>query len=251
MHEAALLKAGLVGHYLPLKIEAKAIPAAIKGLVALGFQGLNVTAPHKEAVIPYLTTLSPNAKAIGAVNTLIPDGEGFSGDNTDGPGFTAAYLTNSPNSSALVYGAGGAARAVIHGLRSQGIQVLVTARKFEAAERLAQEFGQKAVSLNELSSLGALAIVVNATSASYVSDLDPVPSLTLAAGALVIDLNYGRPRNHWETLAQAVNGTFYDGLPMLAQQARLSFNLWTKANLALDPFMDQLKIYAKSLTPHA
>jgi shikimate dehydrogenase len=245
MHLAALKQARLSGHYLPLTLKAENVPPAIKGLAALGFKGLNVTAPHKEVVIPHLTRLSPEAQAIGAVNTLVPDQGGFSGHNTDAPGFAAAYLKERAAQQALIYGAGGAARAVIQALRTQGFSVSVTARNLLAAQKLAQEFGQKALALADLPNAGTYSFVINATSASYAADLNPVPPLTLANNAIVIDLNYGRPDNHWQKLAANSGGLFYDGLPMLAWQACLSFNLWTGANLGITPFSGALAIYLR------
>jgi shikimate dehydrogenase len=245
MHEAALKKAQLPGHYLPLTLKAEALPAAIAGLRALGFRGLNVTAPHKEAVIPFLTGLSTEAKEIGAVNTLIPDGPGFRGANTDAPGFGAAYLTHRPAQKALIYGAGGAARAIIQALRAKRFSVFVAARNPLAAQKLAQEFGQKSLNLADLAKEAPYPIVINATSASYAPDLDPIPTLTLASGALVVDINYGRPKNYWQNLAAQNNGEFFEGLPMLAEQARLSFNLWTGADITIEPFNEALAIYLK------
>jgi shikimate dehydrogenase len=245
MHVNALSRVGLTGHYLPLKVEAKSLKAALAKLSALEFKGLNVTAPHKQAVMPHLMAISPDAQAIGAVNTLLPAPGGFAGHNTDSPGFAAAYLSQPPGQTALVYGAGGAARAVIQALKANGLRVFVTARSLEPAQRLAQEFGQKAIGVNDLAAHGPYPILVNASSASYEADLNPAPQPPLSPGALVVDINYGRPFNHWERLATDAGARFEDGLAMLANQARLSFNLWTNTNVDLSPFTEALSVYLK------
>jgi shikimate dehydrogenase len=244
MHQAALSEARLSGYYLPLKVDQRELKTALDGLLALGFGGLNVTAPHKEAVIPHLFSLSPAARIIGAVNTLKATAQGYEGHNTDAPGFAAAYLKSlSPGQKAVLYGAGGAARAVIQAFKSQDLEILVTARNFEAAGKLAAEFQQKAVPLAEIEAHSPYSIAVNATSASYAADLDPAPDIPLTSGGLVIDLNYGRPDNYWSQLAAKNGGRFFDGLPMLAQQARLSFNIWTRAEVSLKPFSQALSVY--------
>jgi shikimate dehydrogenase len=245
MHQAALAQAGLFGYYLPLKLEAADLPAAVAGLAALGFQGLNVTAPHKEAIAPYLVSLSPEAKEIGAVNTLSPAPGGYSGHNTDAPGFATAYLNDPPVSKALVFGAGGAARAVIQALKSRGLAVSVVARNPQAAAKLAKEFGQSAGEIKDLPNQKPYPIVVNASSASYEKELSPLPKIPLAAEGLVVDVNYGRPDNYWSALAGAAGARFEDGLGMLAHQARLSFNLWTQADIGLSPFAGALAVYLR------
>jgi shikimate dehydrogenase len=244
MHQAALSEARLSGYYLPLKVSRRELKTALDGLLALGFGGLNVTAPHKEAVIPHLFSLSPAARIIGAVNTLKATDLGYEGHNTDAPGFAAAYLKDlSPGQKAVLYGAGGAARAVIQAFKSLDLEILITARNFEAAGKLAGEFHQKAVPLAEIGACSPCSIVVNATSASYAADLDPAPNFPVSPGGLVIDLNYGRPDSYWSRLAAKNGSRFSDGLPMLAQQACLSFNIWTRAEISVKPFTQALSVY--------
>jgi shikimate dehydrogenase len=248
MHEAALKKAHLPGSYLPLVARAEDLSAILAGLRALNFQGLNVTAPLKEAVIPHLTGLSETAKAIGAVNTLVPTAAGYRGDNTDAPGFSRAYLANLGQRKALIYGAGGAARAIIYALRAQEIATTVVARNPQAAAKLAQEFGQTAAPLAELGRLEPFPLVINATSASYEKDLDPAPQIALTPEALVIDINYGRPDNYWAALAALKGAAFQDGLPMLAHQAKLSFQFWVGPTIEPDfaTFEAALKLYVQN-----
>jgi shikimate dehydrogenase len=245
MHQAALAQAGLFGYYLPLRLESADLKAAVLGLAALGFQGLNVTAPHKETIAPFLASLSKEAETIGAVNTLLSSPDGYVGYNTDAKGFAAAYLHNPPGQKALVFGAGGAARAVIQALKSKNLAVVVAARNPEAALKLAQRFEETAITLDDLAKAPPFPVVVNASSASYPADLNPLPKVTVAADGLVVDINYGRSDNYWTSLAKASGARFEDGLGMLAHQARLSFNLWTKEDLGLSPFAGALAVYLR------
>ena len=157
MHNAAYAALGLDWAYVPLPVAPERVGDAVRGLVALGFAGANVTVPHKQAVIPYLDELTPVAQAIGAVNTIVvrPDGS-LLGDSTDGAGFMAdlrahdvlvgegqrietdkritpedpAYTVSpchpvpvSLCNRVLVLGAGGAARAVVYALAEAGATV--------------------------------------------------------------------------------------------------------------------------------
>ena len=98
MHNAAYAALGLDWAYVPLPVAPERVGDAVRGLVALGFAGANVTVPHKQAVIPYLDELTPVARAIGAVNTIVvqPDGS-LLGDSTDGAGFMADLSTQTAN----------------------------------------------------------------------------------------------------------------------------------------------------------
>jgi shikimate dehydrogenase len=170
MHNTAYAALGLDWAYVPLQVAPERVGDAVRGLVALGFAGANVTVPHKQAVIPFLDELTPVAQAIGAVNTIVvrPDGS-LLGDSTDGAGFMAdlrahdvlvgegqrietdrriapedpAYtvsplhpVTVSPCRRVLVLGAGGAARAVVYALAEAGATVAIANRTLDNAEAL-------------------------------------------------------------------------------------------------------------------
>jgi shikimate dehydrogenase len=175
MHNAAYAALGLDWAYVPLSVAPERVGDAVRGLVALGFAGANVTVPHKQAVMPYLDELTPIARAIGAVNTIVvrPDGS-LLGDSTDGAGFMAdlsahdvlvgagqrietdkritpknsAYTVSplhpvllSPCQRVLVIGAGGAARAVVYALVETGATVAVANRTLATAQELCQTIG--------------------------------------------------------------------------------------------------------------
>jgi shikimate dehydrogenase len=155
LHAAALERMGLQGEYRlypvpPLPEGAQLLAETIARVRAGDIQGLNVTIPHKQAVLPYLDLLTPQAQAIGAVNSIFCQAGALTGDNTDAPGFLSdlqrflAKVEQPPDNSdsplgsriALVLGAGGAARAVVYALWQAGWQVTVAARHLEQAAAL-------------------------------------------------------------------------------------------------------------------
>jgi shikimate dehydrogenase len=240
-----MAQAGLRGAYLPFRAEAGDLPLILPALLALGFRGLNVTVPLKEAVLPLLARLSPAAAAIGAANTLLASPAGWEGHNTDAPGFAEAFLKDLAPCPALVLGAGGAARAALRALLDGGFSPSVSSRRPEAAAALAREFSEK--SGREVRPVpwlrfgGPWRLAVNALSASSPEELgESPPDPSLEPGGLMADLNYGRPRNWFRERALASGASFRDGLPMLAAQARLSFILWTgRDDVPLAPFLEE------------
>ncbi|HSH05867.1 MAG TPA: shikimate dehydrogenase [Anaerolineae bacterium] len=142
MHNAALQALNLNYVYLPLPTPPQQLAAALAGLPALGFRGVNVTIPHKQTVIPHLDTLTPGAQALGAVNSIIIDENGrLHGDNTDWQGFLrslpASYHTSTNTKQpAIVLGAGGSARAIVYALAQQNHPIHILARRPEQAQQL-------------------------------------------------------------------------------------------------------------------
>jgi shikimate dehydrogenase len=253
MHQAALAAVGLSGAYLPLDLSSADPVSAIGGLHEAGFDGLNVTVPLKLAVMPGLVSLSAEARRVGAVNTLIRRPAGWHGDNTDALGFREAYQRRlRPARAVLVLGAGGAARAALRALaparpsRSQiAPAVTLAARRPEAARALAGglegDLAVEAAAWESLPRRGPFDLIVNATSASSPEELgDSALRIPLVPGGAVVDLNYGRPRNHWLELAIDSHAFFADGRAMLAQQARRSFRLWTGLDAGIGPFRGAL-----------
>ncbi|MDY7042096.1 MAG: shikimate dehydrogenase, partial [Chloroflexota bacterium] len=149
MHNAAFDALGLNWRYVPLPVPPRQVEAAVRGLAALGFRGANVTVPHKRAAMPALDSIGPGARALGAVNTLVvsqrADGSPLIGGyNTDCAGFAAALREGGfepeGGGNAVVIGAGGAARAVVHGLLCSGIgEIVVLNRTLERALALVSD----------------------------------------------------------------------------------------------------------------
>ncbi len=241
IHTAALEARGIDAVYLAHAVRPEALPAAIEGLRALGALGANLTLPHKERAMELLDELEPAARAIGAVNTIVRDGERLIGTNTDGAGLARALSEEGvrlAGARVLVVGAGGAARAAAYGLGEAGAaHVAIAARRAERAEAIARELGAK-ISALELggAALGEEAertdLLVQATSATLgdapeaAAFAAALPIARLPAHAGVVDLVYS-PRETAVLRAAAARGLrTIDGLGMLVWQAALAFERW-------------------------
>ena len=231
MQNAALRAAGLRDwRYMRLPLPPARFAEVVRALHARGFTGVNVTIPHKEVALELADEASPLAEAIGAANTLTfaPDGT-IHADNTDAPGLLDALpVTHAPNGrTALVLGAGGSARAVVHALVQAGARVAVWNRTPERAEQLAARFGAQVAE-------GPMAadIVVNCTSSGLIGDADafkslPVDADHVGAGSCVVDLVYRDGGTPLLAAARAWGAETVDGREILVAQGAASFERWT------------------------
>lgn len=245
LHTAALKAAGLEGSYSLFPVDP-ARPdelAHLLGRVRSGeIHGLNVTIPHKQAVLSLLDELSETAKAIGAVNTIHAKDGRLIGDNTDAAGFwddvsslmvnRKSKITNhqSPitnHQSALVLGAGGSARAVVFALKAHGWEVSVAARRIEQAQALVTELGlQAAQSLD--SQTTSFELLVNTTPLGMTPNIETCAwDRGFPPGAFVYDLVYNPPETLLIKRARTAGLQASNGLGMLIEQAALAFELWT------------------------
>lgn len=239
MHNAAFRSLGLDWVYLPLAVPPQSLPQALAGLEALGFRGANVTIPHKEQVLLGLDEVAPEARSLGAVNTLVAVDGRMVGYNTDVAGFLAA-MDNAGCSPrrAVVLGAGGAARAAVYALLSHGVTVTVANRSPQRAQGLVSSLAAPSLRadtcpLETLALRDALSradLLVNATPAGMWPAIDATPlppGTSLHAGLAVMDLVY----NPLETLllrqARQAGATVINGMDMLIHQGAVAFQLWT------------------------
>jgi shikimate dehydrogenase len=238
MHNAAFQALGLDWHYDRLLAPPGQVGGLLAGLAARGYRGANVTVPHKEAVLPFLARLGGQAQAIGAVNTLVWGPEGWTGHNTDAAGFLAALREvgfEPAGASALVLGAGGAARAVVYALSAAGCSLAIHNRTPERAAGLAADMASvggppvQAISLAELQP-DAIDLLVNATSLGLGTQAgasawpEPRP---LPAHWTVYDLVYKPAETALLARARAAGAAAVGGLGMLVHQGALAFELWT------------------------
>lgn len=246
IHTAALASTGIDAVYVAFPVPPEQLPAAVGGLRALGALGANVTLPHKERVMELLDELEPAARAIGAVNTIVRDGERLIGTNTDGAGLARSLGeagVRLDGARVLVVGAGGAGRASVFGLAQAGAaEIAVAARRLEQAERLVEELAVstrvplRAVDLRDEALrevAGRTDLLVQATSATLgdsaygASFAAVLPLSSLPESAVVVDLVYV-PRETAVMKAAAARGLrTVDGLGMLVWQAALAFERWT------------------------
>jgi shikimate dehydrogenase len=240
MHEAAYRELRLPWRYVALRVEPSHLEAALEGLSALGFRGVNVTVPHKVAAAARCATLTAEARAAGAVNTLLPGQGGWHGALTDGLALAQAVGEEAPavlERPALVLGAGGAARAAVTALVTAGVpRVAVQARRAEAARALAEAVGGPVEAVDRAPA--DIGLVVNATPAGGLVALEEpgLPADALERRDVLADYAYrpdGRPTAAVAG-ARAAGRPVVDGLELLARQGALAFTLMTGEPAPLD-----------------
>ena len=188
------------------------------------YNGLNVTIPYKEAIMPFLDILSAEARAIGAVNTVVFQGGKTIGHNTDAHGFQQAikpFLTYE-HERALILGTGGSSKAVAFVLKTLGIQVNFISREQEGTNVYAYE------SVNE-AMLNACKLIVNCTPVGMYPHIDDCPLTSLSgigSSHLIVDLIYNPEATLLLQKAKQLGATTLNGLPMLKAQAMKSWELW-------------------------
>lgn len=251
VHNAGFRQLGLDWAYVAFEVAPGGAPAAVEAVRVLGLAGLNVTRPHKDAAATAVDRLSEVARALGAVNTVVPAGNELLGDSTDGAGFLAALATDhgvDPSGRrCVVLGAGGAGRAVVLALAGAGAADVgvVTRRPEQAftAVALAPSVGRVASAAD----VADADLVVNATP---VADRLPLglDAASLGAGQLVVDLLYEPAVSALLAEARARGATTANGVGMLIHQAALSFAAWTRAQ---PPVAAMRQAVADHLLEHA
>jgi len=254
MHGAAFEALGIDGEwsYGAIELAPEEFGRRVPELEADGYVGANVTVPHKRAALAISDDASEVARAIGASNTLSFREGRIHGENTDAAGLLASLPEPPGGKRALVLGAGGAARAVVWGLKNGDAEVEIWNRTAERAEELALHFGARAVTAGECE-VGAYDIVVNATSVgmdrSTTTDgggagLKPLPIAAdgLRANQVVVDLVYASGETELARAARERGATVVGGLEVLVHQGAESFRIWT----GLDPPLEAMREAAKS-----
>lgn len=230
IHRFWLERLGLDGDYGRFPVVPDQLGAAIRSLPALGLKGINVTVPHKQAVIPCLDHIDADARAIGAVNTVVVTAEGLIGYNSDVTGFAEplAALGRTPRRVALI-GAGGAARAALAALKQwPETSIVLLARREEQARALLDHFGIAGdVAPISGASLEGADLVVNASPLGMAGQPPlALPLDALGDGAVVYDLVYAPLETALLAEARARGMATIDGLAMLIGQAARAFFLF-------------------------
>jgi shikimate dehydrogenase len=250
MFSTVLRRQGVNAVYVPFMVRPERLGQALEGLKVLNIAGANVTAPFKETIIPFLDGLSEGARFIGAINTIVRDGDRLKGYNTNAIGIMDAMRSagfNVEDKTALIFGTGGAARTVafiLTWLRAR--EVWVIGRNIARAREIVAQFGGRGMEPSLLAGLPLPAqILINATSVSSPEEAPDlaglVERLELRACELIMDLNYGRRRNFWQEKALALKVGFLDGLSPLAFQARRTLQLWTGIQIPPEEFINALQ----------
>jgi shikimate dehydrogenase len=241
IHNAAFRALGLDWIYVPLPVTPSAVPDALAGLTALGFAGVNVTMPHKTAVADLIDDLSDDARRLRAVNTIVVDGAVLHGHNTDAPGFDRFLRRDAAfdpaGRRALIFGAGGAARACALALAHAGAaSVTVAARDPSRVDDLSAALEGLGTDIRAIVFDDAAAIeadlIVNATPLGARDESLPVPEMSTTS--VIVDLLYHPAVTPLQTLAREAGAAVFGGIGLLLHQAALSFELWTGQQPPLD-----------------
>ena len=241
MHNAAFKNKGVDYVYLPFRVKKEELGKAIEGMRALNIRGLNITIPHKVAVIQFLDELDPLADKIGAVNTIVNDDGVLTGYNTDATGFLQALLERGiepKGKSVVILGAGGASRAISFILAERGSSLVILNRTWNkakiCADRISEIFQGEATALklnreNLAAALSQADILVNATSVGMSPNINetPVTSNLLKPSLVVFDIVYNPIKTRLQREAEAAGATVISGLDMLVWQGALAFEKWT------------------------
>jgi len=237
LHQHWLKTYGIKGFYIPMDVASTDLERVIRTLPKMGFVGVNVTIPHKEAILSIADLITDRAILIGAANTLIfrEDGK-LHADNTDGYGFIENLKNGAPHWSAksgpaAVLGAGGAARAVITSLLDAGVpEILLSNRTRVRAEKLRSDFGNRVQIFDWVRAGNMLenaSLVVNTTSLGMLGKPElRVPLDGLRADSVVTDLVYAPLKTHLLETAEQIGCVTVDGLGMLLHQAVPAFERW-------------------------
>jgi shikimate dehydrogenase len=249
MHNDAFRRTGIAAHYHAFHVEPERLQDAIAGVRALGIAGLNVTIPHKTAVMPLLDDIDAEACRIGAVNTIVNENGRLIGYNTDGPGYVRALEEETnvdiQEKRILLIGAGGAARGIYFSLIDRGAkQIDICNRTVSKAKQLIEErdaaVSSAVYSLNEAEQrLGEYDIVINTTSVGMYPNIEEMP-LSLAnlkEGTVVSDIIYNPLETKWLKEARKRNAVVQNGVGMFIYQGALAFEKWT----GVFPDVEQMK----------
>jgi len=241
MHNAAFKKMGLDYWYVPFRVKPEKLAEAIAGMRALNIRGLNVTLPHKVAVIPFLDELDPLAEKISAVNTIVNEGGTLTGYNTDATGFLQALLESGvepKGKNVVILGAGGASRAISFILAERGSNLVIVNRTLDKARELAGRLSDifrretRALKLDEenlTSVLEEADILVNTTSVGMSPNIDetPVSPTLFKPNLIVFDVVYNPSQTRLLTEAEQAGAKTISGIEMLVWQGASAFEKWT------------------------
>jgi len=241
MMEEAFTALGHPGRYLTIEIPAKDLKDAVKAIRTLSFAGANVTAPHKQTIIPYLDTLTESARISGAVNCITRGEDGsLIGDNTDGKGFfrtLASYVLDWKERTILIFGAGGAAGAITAELvLAEAKEVVIINRTGEKAQNLAtrmQGISRTRVRTEPWNGTYSIdedrLIVVQATSVGLF-DERAVIDVAFKNGlrdVIACDVVFNPTKTQFLSLAEEAGAATLDGLGMLVEQGAIAIEGWT------------------------
>jgi len=261
IHNVAAELTGTKIIYMPFEVHSSNLKNAVRGMVALGLKGFNVTVPHKVKVVDYVNKLSEEAAVIGSVNTVVNELGKLIGYNTDVNGILDSltpYKSQISGNEVCVIGAGGSARAVIYTLirNFKPQKIYLVNRTEQHAEAVKQHFKSKmkydGIVTKELQQpdlinvLSNCSLIVNSTPVGMYPTIDDSVLSTadvFVKDQIVFDLVYNPVKTKFLQLADSRNAVTINGLNMLVQQAAKSFNLWTGNEFPTEKLYKSLLLY--------
>jgi shikimate dehydrogenase len=242
MQEAAFNAMGLNWRYLTIEVKREGLADAMRGIRAMGFQGINLTIPHKVAVMELLDDVAPDARMIGAVNTVRREGNRLIGENTDGKGFLRGIREEGGidpgGKRVVILGAGGAARAISVELALAGAaELVIYNRSLERGQSMVSDLKSRAGANARFEHWSKtyhvtqdVDILVNATSIGLFPDVEAMPDVALDGARpdlMVCDVIPNPPETRLVQSARARGLKVLTGLPMLVYQGAIGFEMWT------------------------
>ncbi|MAH64401.1 MAG: shikimate dehydrogenase [SAR324 cluster bacterium] len=257
LHNPAFAALGIDAVYVTFRVSPSSLEDALRGLLALNVQGINVTVPHKSEVFQYVDEVTDTARRIGAINTLRNDSGHWIGENTDATGFIRSLEPlglSLPGSSVGMLGAGGAAKGVAVGLLEAGVsRLFITNRSYDRATVLAEllkaSFGQQSVSAVSLEELEKkeLNLLVNTTTVGSEGHSSPAKLNRFDKLGAVTDIIYRPSRTPLLLEAEKLGLPNLNGGGMLLYQGISAFSFWTRRTApeiimrkALDEYLSKL-----------
>ena len=253
MQNAAFRELGIDAVYVPFEVEPENLKEAVDGVRALGIKGLNVTVPHKERIVEHLDYLSEEAELLGAVNTVKNENGELTGYNTDAEGFLRSLIEEGvelEGKKALMFGAGGAARAVGYALLKGGVSFLyIVNRNFQRAREVGELLGKRGNVLvfplrdsTVETLLKEVDLIVNTTSVGmkpedpHLFDYSKIPE-----GIAVVDIIYNPPETPLLKAAKERGCKTVNGLGMLVHQGAVAFEIWTGKKAPVETMREVLE----------
>jgi shikimate dehydrogenase len=250
MHEAGFKALGLPAVYHRIPVTLSGLQEGLRYLRENGYAGWNVTYPLKEGIIPYLEILSPEASAIGAVNTVKLVDDSLHGHNTDGEGFCSSLSVQGfvwHQKKAAILGAGGAAKSIAVALAQRGVDLIILNRSEMKAQKLAAQvsaLGGKAGwgSLAEGEWLQELDLLIQTTPVGMQGESFPLQLRGIRSSTWVIDLIYQPAVTPFLSQAAAYGCPTLNGLPMLLYQGVLAWKFWLGLEAPLEVMRRALEV---------
>ena len=245
LHNYWLSKYNINGFYIPFSVTTDKLQDSIKSLIALGFNGVNVTIPHKTNILTFADSVTDRAALIGAANTLYFSKNGkVHADNTDGYGFIQNIIDEIPNydfydKTALIYGAGGSARAIASALITNGVkEVGITNRTRSKAQIISEDLGAKVSVVDWRAApeiIGKADLIINATSMGMIGQPDFSQPISRAKKtAVVVDIVYNPLVTDFLKEAKKLKLRTVGGIGMLINQAVPGFEHWFQKSPIID-----------------